>query len=84
MMPAAYGSDAIKCDGAEAMTEDEGGGGFIWQKGRERRKGIGFRDLQSIFRTSEPLDTIFNFVMEAVNCGHEASAIILQTFYVLE
>ncbi|KAK9937748.1 hypothetical protein M0R45_014520 [Rubus argutus] len=47
-------------------------------------KNIRLRDLPTFFRTTDPNDTMFNFVIEATAAAHKASAVVLLTFDALE
>ncbi|CAL2249011.1 unnamed protein product [Prunus armeniaca] len=47
-------------------------------------RDIRLRDLPTFLQTTSADDTIFNFVMEATDRAHEASAVVLHTFDALE
>ncbi|CAL9013432.1 unnamed protein product [Prunus brigantina] len=47
-------------------------------------RDIRLRDLPTFFRTTNPDDIMFNFIMEETDRAHEASAIIIHTFNALE
>ncbi|CAL9013410.1 unnamed protein product [Prunus brigantina] len=47
-------------------------------------RDIRLRDLPTVLQTTNADDTMFNFVMEATNRAHEASAVVLHTFDALE
>ncbi|CAK8530268.1 unnamed protein product [Lathyrus sativus] len=47
-------------------------------------KNITFRDLPGIYRTTQPNDSLLNFVAEQIESASKASAIILPTFDALE
>ncbi|PRQ52313.1 putative 7-deoxyloganetin glucosyltransferase [Rosa chinensis] len=47
-------------------------------------KDIRLKDLPSFFRTTDPNDTMFNFIMEATDKVHKADAFVFLTFDALE
>ncbi|CAL9013388.1 unnamed protein product [Prunus brigantina] len=47
-------------------------------------RDIRLRDLPTVLQTTNADDTMFNFVMEATDRAHEASAVVLHTFDALE
>ena len=47
-------------------------------------KNIRFRDLPSFFRTTDPNDKMFNYLLKEIETVLKASAIVLNTFYSLE
>ncbi|PQQ05157.1 7-deoxyloganetin glucosyltransferase-like isoform X2 [Prunus yedoensis var. nudiflora] len=47
-------------------------------------RDIRLRDLPTFLRTTNPDDIKFNFIMEATDRAHEASAVVLHTFDALE
>ncbi|PQP98821.1 7-deoxyloganetin glucosyltransferase-like [Prunus yedoensis var. nudiflora] len=47
-------------------------------------RDIRLRDLPTILQTTKPDDIVFNFIMEAIDRAHEASAVVLHTFDALE
>ncbi|KAI5339929.1 hypothetical protein L3X38_019203 [Prunus dulcis] len=47
-------------------------------------RDIRLRDLPTFVRTTNPDDIVFNFIMEATDRAHEASAIVIHTFHALE
>ncbi|PQQ05155.1 hypothetical protein Pyn_29210 [Prunus yedoensis var. nudiflora] len=47
-------------------------------------RDIRLRDLPTFLQTTNADDTMFNFVMEATDRAHEASAVVVHTFDALE
>nr|XP_028963975.1 7-deoxyloganetin glucosyltransferase-like [Malus domestica] len=47
-------------------------------------KDIRLKELPTFFRTSDPDDIMFNFIMESTDRAHKASAVVLHTFDALE
>uniref|UniRef100_A0A5B7A523 Glycosyltransferase n=1 Tax=Davidia involucrata TaxID=16924 RepID=A0A5B7A523_DAVIN len=47
-------------------------------------KNIHLKDLPSFFRTTDPNDIVFNYIMEVLERASKASAIVIHTFDVLE
>ncbi|PQM33536.1 7-deoxyloganetin glucosyltransferase-like isoform X1 [Prunus yedoensis var. nudiflora] len=47
-------------------------------------RDIRLRDLPTFLQTTNPDDVMFNFIMEATDRAHEASAVVLHTFDALE
>ncbi|PRQ52328.1 putative 7-deoxyloganetin glucosyltransferase [Rosa chinensis] len=47
-------------------------------------KDIRLKDLPSFFRTTDPNDTVFNFVIEVMDKVHKADALVFLTFDALE
>ncbi|XP_070660452.1 7-deoxyloganetin glucosyltransferase-like [Malus domestica] len=49
-----------------------------------RMKDIRLKELPTFFRTLDPDDIMFNFIMESTDRAHKASAVVLHTFDALE
>ncbi|KAI5334119.1 hypothetical protein L3X38_024252 [Prunus dulcis] len=47
-------------------------------------RDIRLRDLPTFVKTTNPDDIVFNFIMEATDRAHEASAIVIHTFHALK